>query len=475
MAPSPTGPLHIGTARTALFNWLFARKHGGVFVLRIEDTDRERSKKEYEQEILDGFAWLGIDWDEFARQSERLAVYRSYLERLLKSGDAYYCYCTKEDLEAQRQAMLASGLPPRYNGHCRPSRPGFRPPEGREPQVIRFKVPETTVEFRDVIRGKVSFDASLLGDQVIAKNLDAPLYNFAVVVDDALMEITHVIRGEDHVSNTPKQIVIQRALGFREPLYAHIPLILNSDRSKMSKRFADTALAQYRERGYLPGAMVNFLALLGWHPKDDREVMDPAELIELFELERVQKSGAVFNEDKLKWLNREQMKKLDVRALAELVRPFLPESVRATEKYAALVDRIVSVERQRAETLADFATLGKFFFELPAYEPKLLIWKESPLREVKQILEELIAAIDAVGEQSFDRETITAAVAAVINGGGSKSDEAVSAPRNRGSVLWPLRVSLSGQASSPDPIEIMLVLGKDESLSRIRRGIGKLS
>ena len=245
MAPSPTGPLHIGTARTTLSNWLFARSMGGTFILRIEDTDKERSKKEYERELLEGLAWLGIDWDEGPvldsekykgdsgpyRQSERTEIIGKYLEKLMAQGDAYYCYCTKEDLEAQRQAMLASGLQPKYNGRCRmylPSSQGgedAKPPTDRTPQVIRFKVPEVKVEFKDLIRGKVVFDAALFGDQVIAKDLDSPLYNFAVVVDDELMRISHVIRGEEHISNTPKQILLQRALGLREVIYAHLPLI----------------------------------------------------------------------------------------------------------------------------------------------------------------------------------------------------------------------------------------------------------
>ena len=324
MAPSPTGPLHIGTARTTLFNWLFARGRDGTFILRIEDTDKERSKKEYEEELVEGLKWLGIEWDEFARQSERTDLYRKYLEKLLTSGDAYYCYCTKEELEGQRQAMLASGVPPKYSGHCRNL---AKPPTGRKPEVIRFKVPEIKVEFKDMIRGKVAFDAALLGDQVIAKDLDTPLYNFAVVIDDNEMRITHVIRGEDHLSNTPKQILIFRALGFDEPIFAHIPLILNPDRSKMSKRFADTALTQYREAGYLPEAIVNFLALLGWHPKDDKEILSAEDLIAEFDLARVQKAGAIFNQEKLDWLNREHMKKMSDKELAAAARPFIEREV----------------------------------------------------------------------------------------------------------------------------------------------------
>lgn len=465
MAPSPTGPLHIGSARTALFNWLFARKHDGAFLLRIEDTDKERSKKEFEQEIFDGFKWLGIDWDEeVTRQSERTALYRTQLEKLLASGEAYYCYCTKEDLEAQRQAMLAAGMQPKYNGHCRNLK---EPSAGRSPQVIRFKIPEIKVEFKDLIRGKVIFDAALFGDQVIAKDLDSPLYNFAVVVDDDDMKISHVIRGEEHLGNTPKQILLQRALGFPEPIYAHIPLILNPDRSKMSKRFGDSALSEFRARGYLPEAIVNFIALLGWHPRDDREVMNANELISEFELERVQKAGAVFDQDKLDWLNREHMKAYSNAELAKMAKPFienkfgglLPGSPASDDIF---IERLVAVERTRANTLSDFAEVGAFFFQLPDYEPRLLIWKEMPLKEVKAVLEKTHAALDELSPDAFTREPLSAKISTVIGEG------------NRGTVLWPLRVAVSGQQSSPDPIDIMVVLGKKESLARVEAAVKKL-
>jgi glutamyl-tRNA synthetase len=474
MAPSPTGPLHIGSARTALFNWLFARSHGGTFLLRIEDTDKERSKKEFENEIFEGFAWLGIDWDEAVeRQSERGAIYRSYLEKLLTNGEAYYCYCTKEELEVQRQAMLAGGMPWKYNGHCRiyANAPGITTPQPTDlkPQVIRFKIPEVKVEFKDLIRGKVAFDASLFGDQVIAKDLDSPLYNFAVVIDDADMRISHVIRGEEHLGNTPKQILIMRALGFSEPIYAHIPLILNSDRSKMSKRFGDSALSEFKQKGYLPEAIVNFIALLGWHPSDDREIFSLTELIGTFELERVQKSGAIFNQDKLDWLNREHMKSYSDAKLAELAEPFIGNNTAGglfsdtTEINHQFIERLIKIERGRANTLGDFAKLGSFFFQLPDYGSDLLIWKESPAKEVAHILEEIRAALEKVPAKDFTRASLSPVITAVTG------------ERNRGMVLWPLRVALSGLGSSPDPLDIMEVLGKDESLARITLAIKKIS
>jgi nondiscriminating glutamyl-tRNA synthetase len=481
MAPSPTGPLHIGGARTALFNWLFARKYGGTFVLRIEDTDKDRSEKKYEAEIFEGFKWLGLDWDEGPlangnrlagmdekgsygpyRQSERTTIHKKYLEQLLEKGEAYYCYCTKEDLEAQRDAAASQGLAPKYSGHCRNLK---TPPAGKKSEVIRFKVPEVKVEFKDIVRGKVAFDASLFGDIVIAKDLETPLYNFSVVVDDELMAISHVIRGEEHLSNTPRQILMQRALGFKEPLYAHIPLMLNPDRSKMSKRFSDTALAQYREKGYLPEAIINFMALMGWHPRGDRELFSTKELVAEFELERVQRAGAVFNEEKLNWLNREYMKKLSDKEIAKRIKNMdglsAPPGSAVNEDF---LERLVAVERTRANTLRDIIDNGQFFTILPEYEPGLLVWKESSTEEARTPLEAARAELAKLGPQEFmNRETLQAAVTYIIGEGGK-----------RGAVLWPLRVALSGLRASPDPLDIMTVLGKDETLKRIDAAILKL-
>lgn len=480
-APSPTGPLHVGGARTALFSWLFARKYGGTFVLRIEDTDKERSEKKYETEILEGLAWLGMDWDEGPepigkhgeqpldggigpfgpyRQSERTEIYKRYLQQLMDAGHAYYCYCSKEDIEAQRQAMLAQGLPPKYNGHCRNL---TAPPAGGRPEVIRFKVPDGKVEFKDLVRGKVAFDASLFGDMIIAKDLETPLYNFAVVVDDALMKISHVIRGEDHLSNTPKQILMGRALGFPEPIYAHIPLILNPDRSKMSKRFSDVALMNYRERGYVPEALTNFLALLGWHPKGDKEVLSREELVAEFDLARVQQAGAIFNEEKLDWLNREHIKAMPVTEVARFAAPFFAKRGVVVNDPAVL-KRVIAVQIARAHTLDDLATAGAFFFALPEYEAKLLVWKDSStLKEVVEVLSSVRATLGEFSADDFTHETLSGSLPRIIG------------ERARGVVLWPLRVALSGQAASPDPIEIMSVLGKEESLHRIDIAIRKAS
>ena len=355
--------------------------------------------------------------------------------------------------------MTAQGLPPKYNGHCRHL---SAPPAGKQPEVIRFKVPEVDVVFHDLIRGKVSFDAGLFGDVVIAKDLETPLYNFAVVVDDALMRISHMIRGEEHLSNTPKQILMLRALGFSEPIYAHLPLILNPDRSKMSKRFSDTAVAEYRKKGYLPEAIVNFLALLGWHPKDDKEILTRRELIELFDISRVQKAGAIFNQEKLDWLNREYLKKMSDAEIAELLAPMVQEQQVAIPKETLM--KIVSVERGRASTLRDFMNdAGHFFFSLPEYGAELLIWQKAPstMQQIASILEGLAASLEGIGEHDFRRERIADAVNAALEG------------RQKGEVFWPLRIAVSGERSSPDPIDIMDVLGKEESLRRIKIATGK--
>ena len=476
MAPSPTGSLHIGTARTALFNWLFARKYGGVFILRIEDTDKERSENKYEHEILEGLSWLGLDWDEGPlsngdrlpgmdeqgsfgpyRQSARTEIYKKYLEQLLEKNDAYYCYCSKEDLEAQRSVMIAQGLAPKYNGHCRNL---ITPPEGAKPEVIRFKVPETHVEFKDMVRGKVVFDTSLFGDIVIAKNLETPLYNFAVVVDDQTMKISHVIRGEDHLSNSPKQILMLRALGFTEPLYAHIPLILNADRSKMSKRFSETGLMQYREKGYFPEALLNFLALLGWHPKDDHEILSAKELIAEFDLERVQQAGAIFNQEKLDWVNREYIKKMSNKELLTALAGILEyEHISATEEF---LEKFVAIERSRANTLQDFIEHGRFFFALPEYSAELLIWNDSSINDAEAMLRSVRLTLEKLPSEIFERETLQEPITYVIGEG------------KRGALLWPLRVALSGLKASPDPLDIMAVLGKEESLRRIDLAITRL-
>lgn len=479
IAPSPTGPFHFGVARTALFNWLFARQHKGSFIVRIEDTDIERSDTKYEFDILEGLRWLGLDWDEGPsekagvrakgtfgpyRQSERKKIYRRYLEKLLREKKAYYCYCTKEDLEAERQAMVAQGLPPKYSGHCRELQ---KPPQNRAPEVIRFKTPEIKVVLKDMIRGTVSFDAGLFGDIVIAKDEESPLYNFAAVVDDHEMQISHVIRGEDHLPNTPKQILIQRALGFKEPAYAHLPLILGQDKKKLSKRYTELSLLMYREKGYMPEAIVNFLVLLGWHPKSDQELFTTDELIDVFEIKRVQKSGAVFNEEKLDWINAQHIRNLGDDEIANRLIALAKENGFVTEHIFSdkrVLKKIVKIEKERLKTLRDFFELTSFFFELPEYNAELLVWQKESQEKARNVLQKVRAAIQSANtKERFTREDIARALHDLIEEEGG------------GAVLWPLRVAVSGRAASPDPLDIMEILGFDESVRRIIIALKKLS
>ncbi len=473
-APAPTGPLHVGGVRTALFNWLFARQNDGKFILRIEDTDIERSEAKYEKDILESLKWLGIDWNEGVigerdyigdygpyRQSERMDIYEKYLQKLLNDDWVYYCFCTKEELENERQAMISQGLAPKYSGKCRAlSKEESEKRIAKDEQaVIRFKTPSVEVGFNDLIRGKVSFNTGLIGDIVIAKNLKAPLFVFAGTVDDSEMKITHIIRGEDHLSNTPKQILIGKALGFDELKYAHLPLILSPDRSKLSKRYLETSLDDYRKQGYLAEAMVNFLALLGWHPKDDREVLSRQDLIREFDIKRVQKAGAVFSIEKFDWFNAQYIKTSDATDLAKRLKDFIPEDWFENEE---LLVRAIEIEKERIKKLTDFKELADFFFELPDYEPKLLAWQNMSEDKILANLQLLSAEIEKAPESDFTQENLARIIMPLTEVWG------------RGELLWPLRVALSGKHASPGPFEIMEILGKEESLKRIKVAIKKI-
>lgn len=456
-APSPTGPHHIGGARTALFNWLFARREKGIFVLRIEDTDRERSKPEFEEEIKNTLQWLGLNWDEFYRQSERLPLYEEHLKKLLNENWIYYCFCSKEELEAERQAMMAGGLAAKYSGRCRnlSKEQVQKHLEAGESYTLRLKMPETKLTFKDLIRGQITFDTTLIGDVIIAKDFNQPLYNFAVVVDDALMNITHVIRGEEHISNTPLQIVLAKALELPLPQFAHLPLILNPDRSKMSKRFADTSLKEYIDGGYLMEAVVNFLAYLGWHPKEDKEVMSLEEIVKEFDLNRVQKGGAVFNPEKLDWLNSHYMKNLPLEELIPRARQFVPPEWQMTPA-------IVNSVRGRIKDMSELKELAAFYFQLPEYPANLLQWQEADLPATASNLLRALELVSAIPEEKFNQKFLEESLLAAI------------VRENRGDILWPLRVALSGLKASPSPFEIMEALGKEESLHRINLAIEKI-
>ncbi|MCX6765208.1 MAG: glutamate--tRNA ligase, partial [Candidatus Nealsonbacteria bacterium] len=327
-APSPTGLFHIGSARTALFNYLFARNKGGQFILRIEDTDKERSKPEFEKDIIDSLDWLGIKSDNGPiRQSERIEIYKKYLEKLLKDNKAYYCFCTPEELDAVRQDQSSRGVSPKYTGKCsnlskEETEKNLK--DGKK-SVIRFRTPIRKVKFKDLVRGEIEFDGSLIGDFVIAKDLETPLYNFTVVVDDSEMAISHIIRGEDLLPNTPKQIFLEDALGFPQPQFAHLPLILGPDRSKLSKRHGATSVTEYRQKGYLPEVIVNFISFLGWNPGTDKEVYSLKELEQDFSLENISKGGAIFNVKRLDYLNGLYIRQKSLKELTELCIPFLVE------------------------------------------------------------------------------------------------------------------------------------------------------
>ncbi len=461
-APSPTGFLHIGGVRTALFNWLFARHGGGKFVLRIEDTNTERSEKRFEDDILQSLEWLGLISDEpIVRQSERKGRYAEQLKKLIAERKAYHCFCTQEKLEEDREAQMSQGLVPKYLGGC-----GNIPPTEAEERaksetsVIRFRMPEKTVTFTDLVRGKVSFDLALAGDVIIAKGLAEPLYNFAVVVDDHDMGITHVIRGEEHLSNTPAQIAFAEALGIPPPQYAHLPLILGTDRKKLSKRdLVVKPAGDYRAEGYLPEALINFLVLLGWHPSEDREVLTVPEMISEFTIARVQKGGAVWNQEKLDWLNAQHIRRLTPGALAAHLAPFTPPHWSGNRE---LFLRAVSLEQERLSTLKEFAATADFFFELPNYPGGLLPWKGAEPSATRENLEAARAAIGKIREKDFVKARLEQELLRLAE------------ERGRGEFLWPLRVALSGHEASPGPVEIALVLGQAETLNRIQIAVEKL-
>lgn len=461
-APSPTGPLSFGNVRTALFNWLFARRYGGEFVLRIEDTDKERSKKEFEDDLLTGLKWLGLNWDgEIERQSQRTEIYKNYLKKLLQEKKAYYCFCSEEKLDAERQEQLTRGIAPKYSGTCADLSETIVEEKIKkgESAVIRFRMPTEIIIFNDLIRGKTSFDTGLFGDIVIAKGLEQALYNFAVVIDDFEMKISHVIRGEDHISNTPKQIMIQQALGFSQPEYAHLPLILGPDRKKLSKRYLETSFNQYAADGYLPEAMMNFLILLGWHPAQDREVVTKEEMLKEFDLNRVQKGGAIFNLQKLDWLNAYYLRGLNDAELLEKLKSFVPTEWLAENDRLA---RLAKIEKSRLKNLREFGQENKFIFELSDYPAELLFWKETPAEKIKATLETVLALTESWSDENFTDSEF------------QNSLNDIALKNGRGETFWPLRAALSGQKNSPGPVEIMEILGKTESVSRIKKALEKL-
>ncbi|MGE5588456.1 MAG: glutamate--tRNA ligase [Clostridia bacterium] len=477
-APSPTGHLHVGGARTVLFNWLFARHHGGTFVLRIEDTDVERSTEASVDAIIDSIKWLGLDWDEGPVvggrygpyfQSERLETYREHAERLLSTGRAYPCYCTAEELEDARKAMLGRGESVGYSGRCRHLSPEERrafEAEGRKP-ALRFKVDDGETVVRDLIRGEVRFENRFIDDFVIMKSDGYPTYNFAAVVDDTLMEISHVIRGDEHLPNTPKQLMMYRALGFDPPEFAHVSMILGPDRTKLSKRHGATSIEQYREDGYLPDALVNYLVLLGWAYDATQQIFSRDELVEKFTLEKVSKNPAVFDPDKLLWMNGYYLRATEVGTLAKLAVEYLARAgltpAAPGGREMARIERIIGLLRERMHTLKDVVALGDFFFtqgvtyEAEAFE-KFLARDYVPetLREIRRRLGSL-------------REFTAAEVEKVLRG------YAAEVGRKAGDVIHPVRVAVTGRAASPGLFEVLELLGKDVTCSRLESALARLT
>jgi nondiscriminating glutamyl-tRNA synthetase len=472
-APSPTGPLHIGGARSALFNYLFAVNQKGQLVLRVEDTDLERSKPEYEEEIITSLRWLGLNWDEGVdkggphspyRQTERLSIYQEYAQDLLDKDWAYPCFCTEEELQEERAALMAQGEMPRYSGKCRSLTEEERQAhldQGRKP-ALRFKVPENQVYVvHDLVRGQVTFDSDNIGDFIIMKSDGIPTYNFAVVIDDALMGITHVIRAEEHLANTPRQLMIYEALRFKRPEFAHISLILGEDRQKMSKRHGSTSLMEYRELGYLPEALFNFLALLGWSPEGEEEILEKQQIVGSFTLERVSRSPAVFDLEKLNWMNQQYLKKLDPQELYNRLQPFIGATT-YSEQVAGLSSEqrswLMEAVRERMVCLKDIEHLLPLFFAEPSIEEEAQqVLRQPGVKEVLQTLDHKLP-------DEENPEAYRQCLKAVVKELKLKAKD----------VFMPARCALTGQVHGPDLNLIMAVWGKKETSRRLQKAIERL-
>ncbi len=451
-APSPTGHLHIGGARTALFNYLFAQRHGGRFVLRIEDTDRERSTEEFTEAILEGLRWLGLDWDEGpVYQSRRSDYYRAIVDKLLADGSAYWCFCTAEELDAKRKAAQEAGRSTAYDRTCRRAR---RRPGPGDAAVVRLAVPEdgqTVVS--DIIRGEIVFENRELDDLVLVRSDGSPVFHLVNVADDIEMKITHVLRGEDHITNTPRQVQIFRALGAKPPVYGHMPLIVGQDRARLSKRHGATSLLAYRDMGFLPEATLNYLARLGWS-HGDQEIFTVAELVAAFDAEAIQKSAAAWDMEKFTWVNAQHMKQRTAGELAALVRPFLPEDTIAGlgDHY---LETAVALVRERARTLVELAAeLGPFVRTSIEYDPAAV--EKFLGEEHRRRLESLAQEMEAM--DSWVAPQIENEIRAFCEGEGVKL----------GAVAQPLRVALTGGTASPGIFEVCHVLGKPRTVARLR-------
>jgi len=458
IAPSPTGSPHVGTVYVALFNWALARKNGGKFILRIEDTDRVRLVKSAEGEIIEALEWLGLKWDEGPiRQSERLPIFQDYARKLVEGGHAYYCFCSEERLGKLREESQRKGLSPRYDGKCRRLKPSeARERAKKEPFVIRLKVPKTgQTSFDDLIRGKISFENKLIDDQVLLKSDGYPTYHLAAVVDDHLMGITHVLRGEEWISSTPKLILLCKAFGWKPPKLAHFPLLRGASHAKLSKREGAAGILELRGEGYLPEALINFLALLGWsHPKG-KEIFPVEEFVKEFDLTRVSTTAPVFDWEKLNWMNGEYIRQLGVSTLARRVGEYL-QTCRGRKVEQELLEKIIPLVRERIKKLGEFEALAGFFFNDVAWtKEELSVEKES----MESIAEKLsVAAKLFEGQQTWEAKVLEEQTRSLAAKNGWEAP----------ALFMLLRVAVTGQTVSPPLFESMAVLGKDRSLSRIQ-------
>jgi glutamyl-tRNA synthetase len=459
-APSPTGNLHIGGVRTALFNYLFAKKYDGKFILRIEDTDKERSKKEYEEGIIESLAWVGMKHEELYRQSERTDIYKKYLKQLVESGHAYVS--KEETRESPKTVGFRSVAPAGATAEIRT-------------EVIRFKNPNKDVVLEDDILGEIKVNTTDLGDFVIAKDFETPIFHLTNVVDDYEMGITHVIRAQEHLANTPRQILIQEAIGAPRPHYAHIPLILAPDRTKLSKRHGAVALTEYREQGYLPEAIINYLALLGWNPGGEQEVFSVEELASQFSLEKIQKGGAIFNTEKLDWFNKQHIAKLSPEVISEKILATLSEEVKTApwfnKEVLKKITPLIQEKIVRFGEVPDTFRELEFFFLAPEYPADLLLPAIKGERVVtpenkmktQRILDKVLEMLEKIPDGDFTLETIKTTI----------WDYATE--EGRGNVLWPMRFGLTGKEKSPDPFQVASMLGKSEAIERLRTAKERLS
>ena len=474
-APSPTGFLHIGNLRTALFGYFLAKSQGGSFLLRIEDTDQKREVEGAVESLIKILSWIGVSFDEGPHvggdfgpyiQTERLDIYKKYVDELLAKGEAYYCFCTEERLEEMRNKQQENKEAPRYDRHCRnlsPAEVQEKIAKG-EPYVIRQKMPiGVCVEVFDELRGKIVFNSDDLDDQVLIKSNGIPTYQFASVVDDHLMEISHVTRGDEWLSSFPKNALLYKSFGWTAPKFIHLPLILNKGGGKLSKRQGDVFVEDYKAKGYLPEAILNFCALIGWHPKDDQEILSMNEIIEKFSVTGIGSSPGVFDLEKLDYLNGHYIRQKDISELTKMCKDYLISEGLVNEiTDINLIERAVIISRERLKKISDISELSFYLFQYEInYEPELLVWKSLTLEDVKNNLKEVLEVLEKVSESDWTKENLENIVISYLKENDKKN----------GDYLWPLRVALSGQKNSPSPFELAWALGRENSIKRIKKAL----